>query len=74
MLKKEWNSIPWNEAEYWMAILQNSLYKSSKKKDSFHKFKIQNKLGLDPRAKLLTFRKIVDENGFFLNKIFITKK
>jgi hypothetical protein len=74
MVKKEWNSIPWNEAEYWMAILQNSLYKSSKKKDSFHKFKIQNKIGLDPRAKLLTLRKIVDENGFFFKQNFYKKK
>ena len=74
MVKKGWNSIPWNEAEYWMAILQNSLYKSSKKKDSFHKFKIQNKIGLDPRAKLLTLRKIVDENGFFFKQNFYNKK
>ena len=74
MVKKGWNSIPWNEAEYWMAILQNSLYKSSKRKDSFHKFKIQNKIGLDPRAKLLTVRKIVDENGFFFKQYFAATK
>ena len=74
MVKKGWNSIPWNEAEYWLTILQNSLYKSSKKKDSFHKYKIQNKIKLDPRAKLLTLRKIVDENGFFFKQNFYNKK
>jgi hypothetical protein len=74
MVKKEWNSIPWNEAEYSIAILQNSLYKSSKRKDSFHKFKIQNKIGQDPRSKLLTLRKIVDQNGFFFKQNFYKKK
>jgi hypothetical protein len=74
MVKKGWNRIPWNEAEYWIAILQNSLYKSSKRKDSFHKFKIQNKIGLDPRTKLLTLRKILDENGFFSKQNFYNKK
>lgn len=74
MVKKEWNSIPWNEAEYSMVILQNSLYKSSKRKDSFHKFKIQNKIEQDPRSKLLTLRKIVDENGFFFKQNFYKKK
>jgi|694.fasta_scaffold00584_29 hypothetical protein len=74
MVKKEWNSIPWNEAEYSMAILQNSLYKSSKRKDSFHKFKLQNKIGQDPRSKLLTLRKIVDQDGFFFKQNFSKKK
>jgi hypothetical protein len=68
MENRAWNLLPWYEAEHFVGFLQNSLYKSSKKKDSRHIFEMRSRLEEDPRCWLLAFRKVFDENEFFFKQ------
>ena len=67
---KSWNLLPWNKAEYSIGFLQNSLYKSSKKKDSCHIYKIRSRLQNDPRSQVLSLRKVFSENDFLYRERF----
>jgi hypothetical protein len=70
MENRAWNLLPWYEAEHFVGFLQNSLYKSSKKKDSRHIFEIRSRLEEDPRCWLLTFRNVFNENEFLFKQRF----
>lgn len=55
--KKSWSTLPWSEVEFFVTLNQNYLFKAAKRKDLFHREKINLNLKRDVRCNLLSIRR-----------------
>jgi hypothetical protein len=58
--KKNWSTLPWSEAEYFLSLNQNCVFKTAKRKDFFHREKLHSWFQKDVRYDLLSIKRYSD--------------